>query len=75
MRNKANKLTQISVENSVTENLMWFEQIKGELFSIGLGMDSYTTRTEHSSSKCTLCMTRRQIFDVSTMYSSDVEIS
>ena len=37
MRNKANKLTKISVENSGKEKLMWFEKIKDELFSIGLG--------------------------------------
>ena len=37
MRNKANKLTQISTENSENEKLMWFERIKEELFSVGLG--------------------------------------
>ena len=37
MRNKANKLTQISVENAGIDRLVWFEKIKDELFSIGLG--------------------------------------
>ena len=37
MRNKANRLTQISAENSKNENLTWFERIKEELFSVGLG--------------------------------------
>ena len=50
MRKKANKLTQISVENSDTEKLMWFEQIKGELFSIGLGdlFTSVKATTDHT---------------------------
>ena len=50
MRNKANKLTQISVGNSDTEKLMWFEHIKGELFSIGLGdlFTSVKATTDHT---------------------------
>ena len=37
IRNKANKLTQVSVENAGIDRLVWFEKIKDELFSIGLG--------------------------------------
>ena len=37
MRNKANKLIKVTVENSEKEKLLWFEKIKDELFSIGLG--------------------------------------
>ncbi len=36
-RNKGNNLIQISLENSENEKLMWFEKIREELFSVGLG--------------------------------------
>ena len=34
MRNKANKLTQISLENSENEKITWFEQIKKNYFRL-----------------------------------------
>ena len=36
-RNKGNNLIQISLENSENEKLPWFEKIREELFSVGLG--------------------------------------
>ena len=37
MRNKSNKLAQVSVENAEIEHTSWFEKIKNELYSVGLG--------------------------------------
>ena len=49
MRNKANKIIQTSVENAINDKLTWFEKIKKELFSVGLGdyLMAVKTTTDH----------------------------